>query len=214
MATLPTVIASIRAAVDHDTDNQGGTDAQLTAWINEEYQTLRRQINDLIPDLYTALSGEFTLAAGVTTFAPGGPPLNLGPTLEKIRAVEYKEGGTDFRPLPLAPFFTSGFVSYRSWRLLFGPTIEFLPPRDTAGTYRIRYTLKAAVLSGSADVLLPDGAEKVLAERVAARVRVRLEESPVSHLAAADAAWAELQDSLFRTYLSAPIPVEDVTGVY
>lgn len=215
MATLTTLLAGVRHVTDHDSDDQAGTTAQLTDRINEEYLTLHRQIADLIPDLFTVVSGDITVASGTTTINPAAAPLSIS-NLSKIRAVQIKVSGRYF-DLPVAPVGNAEMSGRRGWRLLFGPTIELTPANATAGTYRLRYMAKAAALTGGApDVLLPDGADKVIIERVAARIRPRVDEEQhvQAHLAAADEAWRELRKSLVAQYRPNPMGIQDLSGRY
>lgn len=207
MATLLTVRTSIKNATDHDTDDQGGTATVLNSWINEEYLAVRRLLHDVVPDLYTVLSGDFTVAAGVTTYNPGALS-----NLEKIRLVEQKINGV-YYPLPPAPPWASTYYPKKSYRLIYGPTIEFLPHNDTAGTYRLRYIVGPSTLVNDGDLVeLPRGGDRVLIERVAARVRQRLEEDPTFHLQRAEEAWRELRKSVVDQYRPGPQGIQDISG--
>lgn len=185
MTTLADVEASVRAATDQDVSGPV-TQVTIYQFVNEELPSLRRRLGDLVPDLYTAYTADFTVAAGVYSVDLSAAPISLT-DFGKVRTVERKESG-QYYPLSVAPALGPGTLD---------PAV--------AGTYRVSYVTKPAALTASGNpVPLPDGAERVLVESVAARVRARVEEDPGFHLRMRDQAWAELRDSLISQYLSTP----------
>jgi hypothetical protein len=209
---LSDIEASVRAATDHDTDTQV-TQAQAYAWINEEYFALRRRLADAVPDLYTKVSADFTLGAGITSQDVTAAPLSLS-DFAKPRIVEIKNSPF-YSPLETAGFMTADWGGSLSWRLR-GTTIDLYPQDFVPGkTFRVKYITKPAKLVNPNDpVDVPDGAERVLVESVAARIRVRLDDDPSFHLQMRDKYWAEIRDSLVRQYVSTPQTIVDITGRY
>lgn len=207
MATLTTVITSIRASVDRDGADVQVPDTVLTAWVNEAYLQLRRRLADLVPDLYTVVSADLTIASG------NALSLSSLTTLGKILAVQRKESA-DYYSLPLAPATdpdASGTLSYRQRGTA---AVDIFPATSAPGTYRVRYVSKPAALTGSDAVDLPEGGERILIEDVAARCRLRWEEAPDYHLRARDQAWEELRNALVVQYLATTVSVVDMTGEF
>src|SRR3954454_9921349 len=99
MATLASVITDVRAAVERDGTDVQIADSVLTSWINREYFSLSRRLADLVPDRYTVVSADFTIASGNTATLTANPP-NIS-DLGKILHLQRKEGA-DYRSLPLA----------------------------------------------------------------------------------------------------------------
>jgi hypothetical protein len=215
MALLSDLETSIRAATQHDSDSQV-TQPQIYAWVNEEYQMLRRRLADLVPDLYTAISADIVVTSPASSFGVVGSGLALT-DFGKLRIVERKEGGYYF-PIPLAPFLNAditGTVSYRPRGTGAAVTIDLFPAVLASATYRVKYVTKPAVLAAAGSTVdLPDGGERVIIERVAARVRVRLDDDPTAHERWAAQAWDELRSSIVRQDISTPCSIIDVTGRY
>jgi len=212
MATLATVLTAIRTATDQDETTGPVSDTQLTAWVNEVYPTLFRQLADLIPDFFTTITADFTLAAGVSTVTT--TTLGINTTLGKPRVLERKSGsGVTYRPLPYLRALNAGWPRRLSWRFIGNTTFHLLPPASAQGTYRLQFLRKALVLAGTDPIDLPDGGDRVLIEDVAALVRPRLQQDPAPHLEARKRAWDLLVASLKPEHGS-PQSIIDVTGRY
>jgi hypothetical protein len=212
MATLATVLTSIRTATDQDETTGPISDTQLTAWVNEVYPALFRELADLIPDFFTTITADFTLAAGVSTVTT--TTLGINTTLGKPRVLERKSGsGTAYMPLNYIRAYNAGWPARLGWRFLGGTTFHLLPPGSAPGTYRLQYLRKALTLAGTDAIDLPDGGDRVLIEDVAALVRPRLQQDPAPHLAARKRAWDLLVASL-RPQHGSPQSIIDVTGRY
>lgn len=193
MATLATLLLDIRAVCDRDGDT-AVTDAQLTVWANQEYAIVRRRLADSVPDPFTKIK-DFTLASGNTQDVTAAPMslTDFGKLLSLSRL-----SGTSYQQLMLAPL---GSV-YDGTGL------------DASGSYRARYLTKAATLAGTDPVDLPDGADGIVRERVAARLRVRFDEDPKEHKAFAQELFAETVASLRVLYPATPYPgIIDVSEI-
>lgn len=178
---LTTVAASALVTAIRDVTGQDVagkvTDSQLIGWIDRENQELRRRIGDRCPiyDSIASFSLSGTWRYDVSAISDFGKP----------RVASYLSGDY-YIPMRVAP------VS------------EGEPSTTTMvdGSYRVRYISRAAaVTSGSSNLSLPAGAAEIIAQRVASRVRMRLEESGGdSHAAEAERATAELLSWLADFY--------------
>lgn len=208
-----TLITEVRAVTDHDTDTQV-TDAQILSWMDPILQALQRQCADLAPDLFTAVSDDFAIAAGASSQDLASAPLSLGDVLGKIRSVERKQSATVYYAIPQYHVLVGTMAASLSWRQLGETTILFRPPLAAPGTYRVQYLLKCPPLAlVSTAFSVPHGADSVIVERLAAKVRMRFEEDPTPHVNAANQAWKDLRAWLIRQS-STPARVWDVTGRY
>jgi|SRR5579862_1421330 len=212
MAQLSDLESSIRAAIDHDSDT-AVTQAQIYAWVNERYYTLRRRLANLFPDLYTKVTADFTIAQGASSQDVTASPLSLT-DFGKVRVLQWKTG-LDYWSLPLANGINPERSGRLSWRLRGATVLDIFPALMAPGTYRLRYVTKAIKLAAPTDVVdLPDGAETVLIEDVARRCRVRVDEDPSFHSMFKSEAWQELLASLQPLYVSTPMQIQDVRGPY
>jgi hypothetical protein len=208
------VISQIRTVTEHDVDLQV-TDTQFVPLIDSEYQRIRRQLGDLVPDLYTKVTADFTLGAGITAQDLSAAPTSIT-DLGKLRSVEIKDG-TFYRAVPLAAFIAEGIAGYLCWRQRGATTIDFFPVELVSGqTFRAKYVSQPASVTATSDSLdIPAGADGIIVERVAARgVRNRFEEDANPHLQQAAALWQELRESLSMFYNGTPQTVEDISGRY
>lgn len=214
--TAQAIIDDIKASTDHDgaADTQVTT-AQLLVWIDAAYKKLRRALVDLVPDLYTVVSASVVVTSPATSFSlTAGGAGNLTLTdFEKIRKVE-RQFGTDWVPMLVAPALTSSIQAFRGYRLR-GTSVDLFPTTQAPGTYRVIYLSTGVTIDGTSDTLeLPGGADRIIVEEVAARVRIRLDEDPAFHLQMREQTWAETRDYLRRQYLATPRSVVDLTGRY
>jgi hypothetical protein len=190
VGTIVTVIASVRAAT-HRPGLGPLPDATLEAWANEDYPTIRRRLADEVPDVFTKVTADIPIAEGTASFILTAAPASLT-DFGKLRVVEVKQG-TVYRALrwasALAPFTTAGL----------------------AGTYRVQYISKAATLAISGPTTLdwPEGMDRVLIEQLAARVRIKFNESPKVHLDEMERVFRETRNSLLRQYVSTPQVIVD-----
>lgn len=198
MATLSGLQADIRAATDHDSDTQV-TDAQLLVWINKEYFRLRRIIGDVAPKLYSA-QVTFTISSG-NTYAI------VASDFERIYKLERLNVGSSYDPMVVAneldpEVIPDGAVAAFLER---GATLEIYPSTAASASYRLTYTTKPTALASAGDACtVPEGAEEVIVQRVAARVRIRFEEDPSPHQALAAEALAEVRSFIQRRYGAHP----------
>jgi hypothetical protein len=210
MASLSDIEASIRAGTDHDTDTQVTT-PQIYAWFNEAYAVFHRRLATLFPDLFTKISADVPVASGASSFDLTATP----PTLTdfgKLRVVQVKSG-LDYFSLPLANAANPEREARLCFRQRGFTTIDLFPTLAAAGTYRVRYVTKGLKLAAPTDpVDLPEGAETVLIETVAARVRCRHDDDPGPHMMFKSEAWKDLLASLGPMYVSTPQSIQDIRG--
>lgn len=182
MATIVTVLASVRAAVHRPAVGTAGLDdAGLVAWANEELPVLRARIADDAPSYFEKVTADITVADGVSLVDLTAAPVSLT-DFSKVRHVEVKRDSV-YLPLRWAPSIASTVTA------------------GMGGTYRVKYLPKPAVISGPADatdLLLPYGLDTCLIEQVCARVRRRFNENEDSHQRAGDAAYKDALGVLLR----------------
>jgi hypothetical protein len=216
--TVSDLIADIRASTDHDSDEQV-TDAQLIVWIRGRYKKLRRRLGDLVPDLFTKITADFTITAGNSSFDLSTSPTSVA-DMGKLLVVE-KKTGADYTPLSLAPIMTADVIPYLSFRQRGNATVDIFPKPAAPATYRAKYIgngSPGAVTATDSTLELPEEAGDVLAQDVCARVRVRFEEDPSPHYENTPdgrrepLGWAELRDGLCRLYPATPQTIAVVRG--
>lgn len=210
---LSDIEASVRAGCDHDADTQITT-PQVYVWANEAYFAIRRRLGEVAPDLYTRVSPDFTLGAGVTSQDLTAAPLSLT-DFSKVRIVEWKTGAY-YSPLPVAPFLTADVRGEMAFRLR-GTILDFFPSTFVPGQiFRVKYLTKpAAKLAAPGDAVdVPDGAERVIVEEILGRIRVRFDEDPSPHIAWRTQAWEEVRNALIKQYVSTPQSIVDLSGRY
>lgn len=195
------IISAVRACTDQDTGPV--TDAQMLPFIDAEVAILRREVADVAPDLYTAVSADLTLASGNTL------SLAAITDLSKVRVLERKSGD-DYYPVALSSFLTSS----PGWRQRGMTAIDIYPVSSAPGTYRVKYLTKPTkVAATNTPIEIPSGAQLVIAHRVAAGlVRSRFEESQNPHLMEARRLWDALRASIMRMYPTTPVQIVDVRG--
>jgi hypothetical protein len=201
VSSVVDLIASARAATDHDSDTQV-TDTQLTAWLNEFWPLLWRKVGNQAPTLIAKVTAAFAVTG--TSQDVTASPLSLT-DFDRVYRVE-RQYGSVYLPLeaadPLNPENTYD-VSFLE-RLT---TLEFYPTAMAPGTYRLTYLPKAATLANTSTALpLPAGYETALTERLASRIRVRFEEDPTPHLSAWSLAEAAYLKDLRRRYGTHVVP--------
>lgn len=197
--TLVEMIAEVRAAADQETSDQVGV-ATYRRWVDQEYQHVRRLIGDLVPTLYMGRVS-FTIASGSNswTITPG--------TWSKLYRLETDGGPGNYVPLcaadPLDPEriplgFTKAVLERQG-------VLDVYPEATAPGNYRATYVIQPARLSTAgaddgASIEVPAEFERVIVERAAVRVRMRLEEDPTPHLKAAEDALREAKWYLRQRY--------------
>jgi hypothetical protein len=196
--TLAEMVADVRAATDQDASGQVPPDA-YRRWIDQEYQAVRRLLGSLIPSLYLARVS-FTIATGNTWAIT--PPL-----WGRLHLLERDNGPGNYVALAAANPLDPERIPWRYVQAVLerGNVLEIYPELTAAGNYRATYIAQPARLAvdGSADgtvVDVPPEFDRVIAERVAARVRVRVEEDPAPHIRAAEEALREGKWYLRRRY--------------
>ncbi|MDT5018140.1 MAG: hypothetical protein QOD39_4300, partial [Mycobacterium sp.] len=113
-------------------------------------------------------------------------------------------GVSGYAPLgvanPLNPEAMSGGYDFAF--LERGSVLELYPSASIVGVgFELSYITKGVKLTAAGDtIVLPDGADYILAQLLAADIRVRFEEDPTSHQNIATAEWQELRWQLQQRY--------------
>lgn len=181
-----TIDEDIRAATDQIGSGQVPT-ATYWSWISLEYQRLRRRLCEIAPELY-AQSIDFTLTGTSYQY-----DLSISaPTCDKVMKCSWLSGGV-YVPMRVA---------------------EYAEPerQNTAvpGSYRFYFLTTAAPIASGADVLeLPAGAQRIISEAVAARVRIRLDDDPRPHQQLARELEMELREEMSSQYRGTPRAISD-----
>lgn len=186
-------LTEIKASTGHDSDDQA-PDARINQRIDWEYRRLRRELIKYAPTLYVAVHTEQTLTTSDTTY-------DLPSDFERIKRFERQYGSI------WQPVYTNDGLHIHTSPLSFREevgAIQVSPTVDAPGTYRLVYW-QAPSLTGDYTILVPEGLEEVIVERVAAWVRVRMEEDPAPHQQMADRIWNSQKGDLMRRYGEHPV---------
>ena len=201
MATAADIIALARPLTDHDSDTQV-TDAQLVALVSPRYLALRRKLGRAVPSLYRST---VTWTAAAATQDVTAAPLSLT-DYDRVYRMRFQTGTSPagYWPMgvanPLNPEAISGGYDFAF--LERGTILELYPSAQAIGTgFELSYITKGVKLTAPGDtIVLPDGADYILAQLLAADIRVRFEEDPTPHLNIATAEWQELRWQLIQRY--------------
>lgn len=192
---------AIRASTDHDSDTQV-TDAQLNVWIDIFHQLVRREINLIVPQLYSAVASEQTLTGSTESMTM---PSDYGGLVRVEQQI-----GSDWYQVPIADELNP-HISTLSVREE-ANTLKLAPKALAVGVFRVIYLVEPATLSadsGTGGVLLvPKGIELVICEAVSAFVRNRDNDDPSFSLShgPVGALWKMQKTALRRRYGKAATP--------
>jgi hypothetical protein len=175
--TIANAILAVRSATAHDSDLQV-TDAQITAELDREYRRVRRWLASFVPSLYQA-EASFVVAAGSSAIAK---PVDF----DRVLTLEREMGQGVYVPLALRPQLHA-----HSGRQI-----------DCSGTYRLTYVQRP--VDGYTTYDVPDGAEDIMIQIVAAWVRQRHDEDPSFHMQRAEQLKNELRPVLKMRYGAHP----------
>lgn len=194
MATLAQLEASVRAGTDQQ-DTGRTPQSVIYGFVNDELFEVVREIAAFAPAPYSKISTTFTLVSG-DTFIDVSSLTDLMQILEVQR--QSGDKWLSMRPSEYNPEINSFHTTWEQEGFPgAGCKINIYPIQRAAGTYRIKYVkIPVALASGSDVIPLHPGGEKVLIHRVEARIRVREEEDPSSHMELAMAALATLKKNL------------------
>jgi hypothetical protein len=187
LALYPAIIASAKALCDQDDSDQGGSDAQMLAWLAEDYSALVRRVTKVVPDYYTVQ---------VETEINDDPTSPVGPYVQ-IRRVERQVDDRWVLIPPADPNMT-GDPERLCWRAI-GNNIELLPSTTTGLTVRVEYIPAASLPDSTTALKLPDGLEVCLVHMLAKRIRIRLDQSYSAHDAEYERCWREVTTGLVPT---------------
>jgi hypothetical protein len=201
VATAADIIAIARPLTDHDADTQV-TDPQLVKLLSPRYLALRRKLGRAVPSLFRST---VTWTATAATQDVTAAPLSLT-DYDRVYRLRWLNGvaPAGYSPLGVANPIDPEMVPYgRDFVFLErGTTLEFYPSASVIGVgLELSYVTKGAALAATTDaVVLPDGADYILAQLLAADIRVRLEEDPSAHLSIAATEWTDLRWELLQRY--------------
>lgn len=138
----------------------------------------------LNPDEYTKTSPSFTIPTGNQHVLGTGATAAVTDFLS-LRSLEYDIGGGHFTPLRPYRFRDRGAPGRLGYRI-FGKTIDIQPSElASSWTFRAKYVYQPVFGTDVGVALdLPMGGDDYVAEEIAAKLRVRFEESPDDHLTA------------------------------
>jgi hypothetical protein len=199
VATAADIIAIARALTNHlPGDSQAGDDAALLVLLSPRYLALRRKLGRAVPSLFRSTVTWTAIAATQDVTAA---PLLLT-DYERVYRLRWLGGG--YSPLGVAnPIDPEMIPCGRDFVFLErGTVLEFYPSASIVGLgLELSYITKGAALTATTTpIVLPDGADYILAQLLAADMRVVVEEDPGSHLAIAGAEWADLRWELLQRY--------------
>lgn len=170
-------ITLIRAGTAQDVAGQIDDTAHLVPIIEQHTRNWHRELEREVPELFTAVTGNITVAAGANTFTPGAV---AGVTnFERIILLE-RQVGSSWYPVDV---YADGSqeLGYREE----GTTVRLLPAEAAPGTYRMvwRQGVAAAAFTTSTVLPLPQGTEDVVIELTSAWVATRVPgDDPTPHL--------------------------------
>jgi hypothetical protein len=196
VSTLQDVFDSARAATDQVGSSQV-TDSQLLIWAKEDYPALARRVSVFVPDRYTKVT-TLTIGAGQTTLQ------SVPSDFLKPRTVDRVVGTSVWDPVPRVSLPMARMSSTRGYLLRGANTIEIFPATLAPASYVLTYIYKVdpSTLVVGTTLDLPDGCERVLAQQLAARIRVAVEEESMVqfHLSLANGYWLEAKTGLEEMY--------------
>lgn len=203
MATAADIIAIARALTNHLAgDSQAGDDAALLVMLSPRYLALRRKLGRAVPSLFR---NTVTWTAIAATQDVTAAPVSLT-DYERVYRLRWLNGvgSSGYGPLGTANPIDPEMIPYgRDYVFLErGTTLEFYPSANVIGVgLELSYITKGAALTATnTPIVLPDGADYILGQLLAADMRVVVEEDPSSHLAIAAAEWTDLRWELLQRY--------------
>lgn len=149
--TVASAVTAIRSATAHDNDQQV-TDAMITGELDQEYRDLRRYLSQFAPSLYQKTQ-LFTLVNPANTCAKPDD-------FERLIRFEVKFSQACWEPMAIRPTIAQ--------------SQGIAVPVD--GDYRLTYV--ARPVDGYTAFDLPEGANRILVNKVAAWVCTRFNDDP------------------------------------
>jgi hypothetical protein len=161
---------------------------KLVSWMNNELTTLWAWGKRVNRDAFTKVSATLTMPAGaytmsMTAAAPAGAAIT---DWGSPRGVDVSTSTSNWRKLKLYNFVTRDHVGLLSYRFI-GDSL-WLQPVDQAGNYPIRvwYLSSAPVVTTATlatAILIPEGSDEYIKQGIAAKMRLKLDDSPDTHYA-------------------------------
>ena len=189
MATYPEIILSAKALCDLTGSDQGGTEAEHIAWLEEDYAGMVRRLSKIIPDYYTIQT--------TGTLDPT-PEIPIGPYVQ-IRKIEKQIETGRWQVVPPADPNLTGDPARLCWRAI-GNNVEILPETvDSTTIVRVEYIPAYSLPSSGTDLSLPSGLETCLVHLLAKRIRIRLDQQYRAHDEEYARVWAEVTGGLIPT---------------
>jgi hypothetical protein len=177
----------------------------LVRWINNELTTLWQWGKRVNRDVFTKVTGSLTMPAGaytmsMTAAAPTGAAIaDWG----SPRGVDVATSTSNWRKLKLYNFVTLDHVGLLSYRFV-GDSL-WLQPIDQASSYpfRVWYLFSAPVVTTATlanAISIPEGSDEYIKQGVAAKMRVKLDDSPDVHYGLQRQAKLEVQATLATSH--------------
>lgn len=181
------IISDIRSSTDQE-DSSQVDDTELLPWIDSEYQSLRRRFAEVAPEMFSALH-DFTIS-GTTTYDLAA---NVA-TFSKVLGLFYRANENAYVELAVAEVQNGEYT---------GGNVD--------GSYRLRFLTRATKVNATnVSLSLPAGADRIIVERVSARVRVKVDEDPSFHMQEANRVTQDVFREIADTYRATPRSVIDV----
>lgn len=195
------IILLARTLTDHDSDTQI-TDTQLLALLNTRYEALCRALGMVVPTLRTKVAATFTVSSGNSQDVTAAPLFLTD--FDRVRRIRRQVSAGVWDPIGVAsPIDPETIPQEHDFVFLErGTVIEFYPSLLVVGqTFELSYVYRPVRLASTASALdIPDGADDVLAQQLAALIRGRFDEDPSAHVAEAARLWTDLKWYLQRRY--------------
>lgn len=210
------ILLDARVLTDREID-AALTDAHMLPWAEQEWHKLLVHAAKLNRDEHTAVGASFTLTPGTNTVTIGAGSGSVTNFLD-LRGVDVNFGSAGapaWVPIPVWKFSGRGHVSTLSYRRR-GLTLEILP-RELATNYpmRIWYVQAPGPISGllvGQLIDLPPGGDDYIAAGIAAKIRQRFEEDPITHYAAQKAALDQVKAYYAVAGQGAPEPIREASA--
>lgn len=196
--TTASLLSRCRHPSDRDVDPALVDNTHVLPQLNAELKKLWAIIAQVDPDLITAVSAQFTIAAGNTfALAQGGADGVATSAFMGLRGVDFTvDGGAHWKGMRVWRFARRDRVSGLRYRLRDMHTLEILPA-DFARVYPYRHWYlrqPATLTNGGESIELPVGGDDFVIQGVNAFVvKPRFEEDPTPHFAAQAAAEANVR---------------------
>jgi hypothetical protein len=183
--TPQAIIDDVLAITDNDGYNLVST-TQLCAWINNELTTLWQWAKLVNRDAFTKCTAQFSITSGNTKSMVATAPTGLGLTdWSTPRGVDCLIDTDNWKKIRTWNFSARDRVGLLAYKFM-GETLYILPTSQASQyPFRVWYVFSAPQVSSAAlstAFSIPDGADEYIKQGVAAKLRIRRDESPNEHM--------------------------------